>query len=100
MCGMRKPPFEITDCCKRVVCGDRDNYATFSYGRSSCARNHDRDSACAFPHNEGQGGSWKECSSCKDNFGPYDWGTRGSNPGNLATCSSRRCSPAHTTHTW
>ena len=26
LCGGRVPPFEITDCCGRVVCSDHDNY--------------------------------------------------------------------------
>lgn len=38
LCGGRKPPFEITECCGRVVCSDRDNYVLMSYGRNSCAR--------------------------------------------------------------
>ena len=36
-----------------------------SYGRNSCARNHSRYTSCAAHHNEGHGGAWKDCQTCK-----------------------------------
>ena len=42
LCGNRKAPFQITECCGRVVCHDQSNYVLMSYSRDSCSRNHSR----------------------------------------------------------
>lgn len=79
LCGGRKPPFLITECCSRVVCCDHDNYVLMTYERNSCARNHSRYSMCSTHHNERHSGSWKTCQRCRGNYDPYDYYTYGTN---------------------
>ena len=57
-----------TECCGQWICDDEQNYVPFSYARNSCYRNHARYTLCAFHHNEGHSGDWKECQNCRTSF--------------------------------
>lgn len=59
-----------TECCGNWICDDEDNYILFSYARNSCHRNHDRYTLCAYHHNEGHAGHWKDCAKCRESFKP------------------------------
>jgi len=50
-----------TDCCGNWICDDEHKYVLFSYARNSCHRNHSRYTLCAYHHNEGHAGDWKDC---------------------------------------
>ena len=49
-----------TDCCGNWICDDEHKYVLFSYARNSCHRNHSRYTLCAYHHNEGHAGDWKD----------------------------------------
>jgi len=54
-----------TDCCGNWICDDEHKYVLFSFARNSCHRNHSRYTLCAFHHNEGHEGDWKNCERCR-----------------------------------
>ena len=71
-----------TDCCGNWICDDEHKYVLFSYARNSCHRNHSRYTLCAYHHNEGHAGDWKDCGECRHAFETemYVWyGTNESN---------------------
>ena len=71
-----------TDCCGSWICDDEHTYVLFSYARNSCHRNHSRYTLCAYHHNEGHAGDWKDCGGCRNAFETemYVWyGTNESN---------------------
>lgn len=57
-----------TDCCGNWICDDEHKYVLFSYARNSCHRNHSRYTLCAYHHNEGHKGNWKNCNECRTPF--------------------------------
>jgi hypothetical protein len=67
LCGKTKK-LTRTDCCGNWICDDVDQYVLFSYAHTSCWRNHDRYTLCAYHHNEEHPGRWQECSSCRKEF--------------------------------
>ena len=54
-----------TECCGNWICDDEHKYVLFSYARNSCDRNHRRFTLCAYHHNEGHKGDWKNCRKCR-----------------------------------
>jgi hypothetical protein len=67
LCG-KTGKLRQTECCGNWICDDHDQYVLFSYARNSCNRNHDRYTLCAFHHNEGHAGHWKDCKECREEF--------------------------------
>lgn len=67
LCGKSKK-LTTTECCGRPICDDEENYVMFSYARNSCFRNHRRYTLCAHHHNEGHGGRWQDCGTCRKDF--------------------------------
>jgi len=67
LCG-KKGKLTKTKCCDEWICDDTENYVMFSYAKSSCYRNHDRYTLCAFHYNEGHKGKWQDCKKCKKDF--------------------------------
>lgn len=57
-----------TPCCDYWICCDESNYVPFSFARNSCQRHHERYALCAYHHNEGHAGHWKDCKECRDAF--------------------------------
>ncbi|KAF9476772.1 hypothetical protein BDN70DRAFT_151422 [Pholiota conissans] len=68
LCGKTKGPLRVTECCKKTVCDDYENYVMFTYARNSCSRNHDRYTTCSQHHQEGHRTDWKSCIKCDDGF--------------------------------
>lgn len=60
LCG-KKENLVLSDCCERWMCGESKR------GRS-CHEKHGRYTLCAFHHNEGHTGHWKECEKCRKSF--------------------------------
>ena len=69
-CGLCRTATTLTTtpCCGQWICDDADRYVLFSYGRTSCYRNHDRYTLCSFHFNEGHAGTWQDCASCRESF--------------------------------
>lgn len=67
LCGKARK-LTKTECCGNWICDDHGKYALFSFAQNSCHRNHDRNTLCAYHHNEGHIGNWKECKKCRDDF--------------------------------
>ena len=67
LCG-KKMILTKTDCCGNRICDDEHKYVLFSYARNSCHRNHSRYTLCAYHHNEGHEGDWKDCEECRQSF--------------------------------
>ena len=67
LCG-RTEKLTKTPCCDNWICDDEDEYVIFSYARNSCFRNHTRYTLCAYHHNEGHKGDWRECKECEASF--------------------------------
>ncbi len=57
----KKENLVLTECCERWMCGESKR------GRSCCEK-HVRYTLCAFHHNEGHEGGWKECKKCRESF--------------------------------
>lgn len=67
ICGKRTKLVK-TGCCRKWICDDERKYALFSYARTSCHRNHDRYTLCAYHHDNGHKGDWKTCPACREAF--------------------------------
>lgn len=67
LCGKTKN-LTKTDCCGQWICDDEHKYVIFSFARNSCSRNHRRYTLCAYHHEEGHSGSWKDCRQCRGSF--------------------------------
>jgi hypothetical protein len=67
LCGQTKNLMQ-TACCGNWICDDHHKYVLFSYARNSCARNHDHYTLCAFHHQNGHQGHWKDCKVCRKSF--------------------------------
>lgn len=67
LCGKSKK-LTKTPCCSHWICDDGEDYLPFSYQASSCYRNHDRYTMCAYHHKEGHSGKWQNCKKCKNSF--------------------------------
>ncbi|HJT33631.1 MAG TPA: hypothetical protein VJ783_16415 [Pirellulales bacterium] len=67
LCGKRGK-LTKTECCGNWICDDEDSYVLFSYARNSCSRNHRRHTLCAYHHDEGHAGDWKDCKKCRGAF--------------------------------
>jgi len=67
LCGKTRK-LTKTECCGQWICDDEDKYVLFSYATNSCYRNHRRYTLCAFHHNEGHAGDWKDCPRCRHSF--------------------------------
>ncbi|GAQ84877.1 hypothetical protein KFL_002100070 [Klebsormidium nitens] len=80
LCGNRERPLTKTKCCNHWICDDAREYQLFSYDKNCCYRNHKRYTLCASHHDEGHGGDWRTCQTCKDYFqDPWEWWWRGRN---------------------
>lgn len=87
-CGLCGKTVKLTEteCCGNRICDDEHTYILFSYARNSCHRNHSRYTLCAYHHNEGHAGNWKDCEACRNSFETemYVWyGTNDYNFGKL-----------------
>ena len=68
LCGKTKN-LTTTPCCGQPICDDHHKYELFSYAHTSCARNHDRRSLCAFHYNNDHPGKWQDCKRCVKELG-------------------------------
>ena len=86
-CGLCQKTGELTktECCDNCICNDEDQYVLFSYARNSCYRNHCRQTLCAYHHNEGHSGHWKDCPLCRAEFGTEMYAYYGTNEYNFET---------------
>ena len=64
LCGITSKLIK-TECCGNWICDDEHKYVLFSYANNSCDRNHRRYTLCAYHHNEGHKGDWKNCRKCR-----------------------------------
>ena len=94
LCGNRRGPFKLTECCNRLICDDDYSYEMFSYSKIHCARNHARYSLCTQHYNEKHPGKWQDCKKCKedplsdrihggtnhDGAVPYEYAWKAGNP--------------------
>ena len=67
LCGKTRK-LTRTECCGNWICDDEHKYVIFSYAHNSCHRNHRRFTLCAYHHNEGHDGDWKDCVECRRSF--------------------------------
>jgi hypothetical protein len=77
LCGSRRGPFMLTECCGRRLCDTEGEYEMGSYERDGqCARNHRLNTICGYHHNEGHEGEWKSCKTCEGDFHPFDYAVK------------------------
>jgi hypothetical protein len=67
LCGKTKNLIK-TECCGQWICDDEQKYVLFSYAQNSCSRNHRRYTLCAFHHQSGHKGRWRDCKLCRKSF--------------------------------
>lgn len=65
LCGKRTNLIK-TECCGHWICDDEHKYVMFSYARTSCHRNHRKQTLCSAHCAEGHEGHWTECKKCRD----------------------------------
>ena len=89
LCGSRRGPFIMTECCGRRLCDTEGDYAMGSYERDGqCARNHRLNTICGYHHNENHPGEWKKCTKCEGEFHPFDYAVKATSM--KVSCTERR----------
>ncbi len=86
-CGDKTVPLVKTQCCNQWICCDTK---ALSYrGGGYCQFQHEHYSVCFSHFNEGHTGTYMDCTSCKDLWGP-EFETKLTDSTNLPTCMESR----------